>query len=306
MSSNPQVSVVIPTCNRPNLLKRAIQSVLNQSFQDFEIIVIDDGLEKRADNIIKKIDDARVVCIQNEKNLGASVSRNIGIKQAVGKYITFLDDDDEFYPEKIKKQYQILETNFEKIDFVYCIVDVYSQQNGDFIYTQKHTFKEGIQSFFEEALSLKMAVATPSIFCKRNKVLEIGGFDESFPNAEDKDFFIRLSKTSRGFFMNQPLVKVNFSPDENDRLSGNLKNRILGRELLLKKYEGDLFKRPKILAKHLFLLALLHQENKDFKKANELFFQGWKSNKSSIKFPKQILKNLYLRFFNKTLNKKSN
>ncbi|MFH0846035.1 MAG: glycosyltransferase family 2 protein [Patescibacteria group bacterium] len=305
MSLNPKISVIIPTHNRPELLERAIQSVLCQTFQDFEIIVIDDGLEKRADKIISQISDERIQYIQNIKNLGASASRNVGINKAKGKYITFLDDDDEFYPEKIEKQYQIIEASFEKIDFVYCIVDVYSQQSGDFIYTQKHDFKEGVQSFFEEALSLKMAVATPSIFCKKKKVLEIGGFDENFPNAEDKDFFIRLSKNSQGFFINQSLVKVNFFDEKENRLSGNLKSRIIGREMLIKKYNTDLFKRPKILGKHLFLLAFLYQEDGNLKKTQELFFQAWKLDKTNFIFLKQILKNLYLRFFQKTFNKKS-
>jgi len=306
MTSKSKISVIIPTHNRPELLKRAVQSVLNQSFQDFEIIVVDDGLEKRANKIIEKINDKRVFYFQNKQNLGASASRNIGIKKSKGEFITFLDDDDEFYPNKLEKQYKVIQDNLKKIDFVYCLADIYSQQSGEIISTQNHNLRGGIQNLFEEALALNIAIAMPSIFCKKNKVLEIGGFDEGFSNAEDKDFFLKLSKNSLGFFQKEALVKVNLSQDESSRLSGNLISRISGRELLIKKYKDELNKRPQILSKHLFLLALLYQENRNFKKANQLFFQSWKLNRCDVKFPKQILKNLYLEFFNKTFNKKSN
>ncbi|MCK4918258.1 MAG: glycosyltransferase family 2 protein [Candidatus Pacebacteria bacterium] len=306
MRQNPIISIIIPTYNRPELLRRAIKSVLNQTFQRFEIIVVDDGLVERANKIIKEIDDLRVVYIQHKENRGASAARNTGNEKARGEFVTFLDDDDEFYPEKLKKQLEIMKKFGKQIDYTFCLADIYSQQTGDFSYTQKYDLEEGTGSFFEEALSMNMAVATPSIFCKREKALEIGVFDVTFPNAEDRDFFIRLSKNSKGFFLNQSLVKVNFSDSEKVRLSGNLEFRIKGREKLLEKYNYDLTKRPKVLAKHLLLLAFLCQKNNDFKKANDLFFRGWKLNKRDFRFLKQILKNLFLHFFYKTLKKKTN
>jgi len=306
MSLNPKISVIIPTFNRPKLLKRSIQSVLEQSFQDFEIIVIDDGLEKRADVVIREINDNRIIYIKHEENKGASRSRNDGIKIAKGEYTTFLDDDDEYYPKKLEKQLQIIKENFDDIDFVFCLADVYLQQSGELIYAQKFNLSEGIHSFFEDALSMNIAVATPSIFCKKEKIVEIGGFDVNFPNAEDRDLIIRLSKNSRGYFLNETLVKVNFFDEKENRLSGNLKSRIIGREMLIKKYKVDLNKRPKILAKHFFLLAFLYQEDSNYKKANKLFLNGWKLNKTDFRFLKWFLKSFFLMLFQKAFNKKSN
>ncbi|MBU1046182.1 glycosyltransferase [Patescibacteria group bacterium] len=305
-NSIPQVSVIIPTYNRPMLLKLAIKSVLKQTFQDFEILVIDDGLENRADKIISQFSDNRIIYVQNKKNSGASASRNIGINRARGEFITFLDDDDEFYPKKIEKQYEIMKKFDKQIDFTFCLADIYSQKNGKLIYTHKYNFQEGLKTFFEEALSLKLSMITPTVFCKREKALEIGNFDESLSCAEDKDFFIRLSKNSCGFFMKKVLVRVNSCVQKESHLSGNMKFRISGRELLLNKHITDLIIRPKILEKHIFILALLNQEDKNFKKSNKLLFRGWKLNKKDIRFPKQILKNLYLSLLESTFNKKSN
>ena len=89
-----KVSVIIPTHNRPEYVGRAIKSVLNQTYQDFEIIVVDDGLEKRAEPVINKITDSRIKYIKHEQEKGGSAARNTGIRAAQGEYIAFLDNDD--------------------------------------------------------------------------------------------------------------------------------------------------------------------------------------------------------------------
>ncbi len=109
--NNPKISVIIPTCNRPELLYQAVQSILNQSFQNFEIIVVDDGLEKRADKIIEKINDDRIVYIKHEKNKGASAARNTGIKKARGEYLILLDDDDTSFQKRLKIQNKFMDKN---------------------------------------------------------------------------------------------------------------------------------------------------------------------------------------------------
>ena len=306
MNRKPKISVIIPTFNRPELLKRSIKSVLNQSFQNFEIIVVDDGLEKRADKIIEKINDDRIVYIKHRKNKGVSVSRNNGVEISKGEFITFLDDDDEYYPEKLKRQYNIMEKHLDQIDFTFCLAETYFKEKGVLISSQKNNFKEGVHYFFEEALSMNIPNIIPTIFCKKEKILQINNFDKNFPSAEDKDFMISLSKISHGFFLNEVLVKVNSSEKESDHLSGNLQFRIQGRELLLKKYNTDLNKRPKILAKHLSLLAFLYQENNNYEKASKLFLNSWKLNKTDFRFLKWFSKSLFLRFFNKAFKEKSN
>src|SRR5688572_26839751 len=98
----PKVSVVIPTHNRPLMLRRAIDSVLAQTYQDFEIIVVDDGLRERSDNVVKLFEDDRIRYISHEQEHGAPAARNTGIKNSNGELIAFLDDDDEWLPQKLE------------------------------------------------------------------------------------------------------------------------------------------------------------------------------------------------------------
>src|SRR3989344_9216027 len=100
----PKISVIIPTHNRPELLKKAVGSVLSQTYKDLEVIVVDDCMEKRADSVIKEFNDSRIKHIQHQEEKGGSAARNTGIRASSGEFIAFLDDDDEGVPGKIEIQ----------------------------------------------------------------------------------------------------------------------------------------------------------------------------------------------------------
>src|SRR6056297_3803158 len=112
-----KVSIIIPTYNRKKLLKNAIQSVLKQTYKNLEIVIVDDGSSDGTQNLIDNINNNKIKYIRNEKSVGGSQARNIGINNSTGKYITFLDDDDEYLPEKIEKQ--VLKFNNNNIGLVY-------------------------------------------------------------------------------------------------------------------------------------------------------------------------------------------
>jgi len=116
---NPTVSVIISTYNRAHLIGRAIQSVLNQTYQDFEVIVVDDGSTDNTEEIVKSFNDPRIRYIRHEKNKGAAAARNTGIKAARGKYIAFQDSDDEWLPEKLEKQMKVFENAPPEAGVVY-------------------------------------------------------------------------------------------------------------------------------------------------------------------------------------------
>jgi glycosyltransferase involved in cell wall biosynthesis len=115
----PKVSVIIPTYNRAGLLKRAIQSVLNQIYQDFEIIIVDDASTDNTENVIESFKEHRIRYIKHESNKGAAVARNTGIKFANENYIAFQDSDDEWLPEKLEKQMEIIEHASPRVGVVY-------------------------------------------------------------------------------------------------------------------------------------------------------------------------------------------
>jgi len=104
MIKNPTISVIIPTYNRANFIDVAIKSVLNQSYQDFEIIIVDDGSTDNTEEIVKNFNDFRINYFFHKFNQGISAARNTGIKACQGKYIAFLDSDDEWLPEKLDKK----------------------------------------------------------------------------------------------------------------------------------------------------------------------------------------------------------
>lgn len=114
----PQVSVVIPTYNRANLISRSIMSVLSQTYQDFEIIVVDDASTDGTKDVVKSFADSRIRYLRNKKNRGPSIARNIGIHKSVGKTIAFLDSDDEWKSMKLEKQIEYSKKRSYKTDWI--------------------------------------------------------------------------------------------------------------------------------------------------------------------------------------------
>lgn len=104
----PEVSVIIPTHNRQRLVSRAVRSVLNQTYEDLECIVVDDASSDGTPQVIQTIEDERLVYLRHDRNRGASGARNTGIRAAKSSLIAFLDDDDEWLPEKLVKQVPLL------------------------------------------------------------------------------------------------------------------------------------------------------------------------------------------------------
>src|ERR1700737_4457090 len=115
----PKVSVIIPTYNRAELLRSAIISVLTQIFQDFEVIVVDDASRDNTQNVVHSFNDRRIRYIRNGMNKGDAVARNVGITNSSCEYIAFLDDDDEWLPEKLEKQINLLENSSPNVGVVH-------------------------------------------------------------------------------------------------------------------------------------------------------------------------------------------
>lgn len=113
------VSVIIPTYNRAHLLGRAIQSVLAQTYEDFEIIVVDDASTDVTEQVVKSFADDRINYIRHQKNKGGSSARNTGIKAAKGEFIAFLDSDDEWVPKKLEKEINRLQTLSNEVGVFY-------------------------------------------------------------------------------------------------------------------------------------------------------------------------------------------
>ena len=272
-----KVSVVIPTHNRPELLKKAVNSVLGQTYKDLEVIVVDDGLETRADEVVNKFGDSRLKYIQHLEEKGGSAARNTGIKNASGEFIAFLDDDDEWLPDKLVIQMAQFELTSHDVGFCFSAVEnIYSDRK------YVTTVPSGIGDYHGLALSYFKSLLTVTLIIKKYVFEEVGLFDEQLPSHQEADLMVRVTKIFKGFGVNQPLVKVAMGGHQ--QVGGSLKRKILGREMLLAKHMEELKKDKKLLAAHNFGIGLMYRDSAQFVKARDMFEQALKNNFSTLYF----------------------
>jgi glycosyltransferase involved in cell wall biosynthesis len=158
------------------LVVRAIKSVLEQSFTDFELIVVDDASMDETQQLLAEIKDTRIKIIRHEKNKGAPAARNTGIKASIGEYIGFLDDDDEWLPEKLEKQLKLFKTSGNEVGLIYGGFYFVSEKNNR-ILSEVMPEKKG--SLFSVVLRRNI-LGSPTPLIKRYCFDKAGLFDETF------------------------------------------------------------------------------------------------------------------------------
>jgi glycosyltransferase involved in cell wall biosynthesis len=206
------VSIVIPAFNRVDLLKQALQSVLAQTYQDYEVIVVDDG----SDCILRDAigcDDPRVKFVRQE-NAGLSAARNTGIRGSSGRYIAFLDSDDMWYPAKLERQVAILEARPD-VCVVYgdydLLVSGEIQQHG-------RIFPEPDSSFSSRLLHSNLITGSASSVMVRRAALDaVGVFEESLRAFEDMDLWRRLSVYGAFCRISEVLVTIRIHGEQSQK-----------------------------------------------------------------------------------------
>lgn len=193
-----QVSVIIPTYNRAKTLPRAIDSVINQTFDDIEILVIDDG---STDDTTKLVTESYPsIRYYKTENRGVSAARNTGIKTARGKYVALLDSDDAWDKNKISEQIRLLSCSRRPL----CHTGEKWIRNGKFVNQMKKHKKSG-GDIFEQCLKL-CCISPSSALIKKEAFDSIGYFDESLPACEDYDYWCRLCAHHEVEFIDKPLT----------------------------------------------------------------------------------------------------
>jgi glycosyltransferase involved in cell wall biosynthesis len=196
----PRVSVIIPTFNRSKKVVRAIESVLNQSIKDFEIIVVDDGSTDNTNQALARY-MSTIKYIRQLVNRGVSAARNIGIKSSTAPWIAFLDSDDYWLNEKLSVQMEFVDSN---PGTVACQTEEIWIRNGRRV-NPKRKHKKPSGNIFKE--SLKLCLVSPSaVALKRSLFEEVGLFDETFPAAEDYDLWLRISCRHPIYLIDKGLV----------------------------------------------------------------------------------------------------
>lgn len=202
------ISVVIPTYNRAGLLKKAVDSVLGQTFRDFELIVVDDGSSDGTEALLSSYGD-RLLSIRQE-NRGPSAARNRGVREAHGELIAFLDSDDWWDREKLSLQVKAMEENPEYP--VSHTQEVWYRREK--LLPQKKIHRKPRGFIFAQCLPI-CCVSVSTLIIRRSLLVEAGGFDEGFPCCGDYDLWLRLSAKHPFLLVDKPLtLKDGGRPDQ--------------------------------------------------------------------------------------------
>jgi len=214
-SKNSLVSVIIPTYGRCEYLQRTVESVLNQTYSNCEVIVVDDNGKSSSQGVKTQkimanyLNNSKVKYLQHEINKNGSAARNTGLAASKGEYIAYLDDDDEFIPEKIEIQIKQLESDME-FNAVYCLNSKF--YHGKSVQTTKYT-KSGNCQF--DILCIRSDIHTSSLLMRKQAIIEMGGWDENFSRHQDFEFLIRFFERNTIKGIPKVLLKVHVESEIN-------------------------------------------------------------------------------------------
>lgn len=247
--SSPLVSVVLPTHNRAQLLRIAVESVLSQTLDDLELIVVDDGSTDETWALLQTFGDPRLVCVHLEDSQGAAAARNAGIRRTAGSFIAFQDSDDEWLPRKLADQLAVFEQHAE-------VGGVGGRYSIDAGVLSSHVSAPRLElgHDYEPELLEGSCCVTPVWMIRRSLLDEIGLFDERMPCLEDWDLLLRLSKRTG---MRAVPADVLIKRGAADSLGGDIRLRAEGMEHLLDRHGGRFSAYPRRYASFCLELAYL-------------------------------------------------
>jgi glycosyltransferase involved in cell wall biosynthesis len=241
---NPNVSVIIPTRNRASLLPRAIDSILAQTYKDFEIVIIDGHSTDNTKEVVEGYNNCHIRYYLQQVPKNGAQATNEGIEKATGNYIAFLDDDDEWLPEKLAKQVTLLESLSEDYGMVYCWMDYYDV-NGKMLH-QTHPVLRG--NIFEQVLLKESIGGTPTYLVRKSVIDKLGGFDTNLVFGDDGEFVRRIAKHFKIDFVPEVLTKVHINHGyvrQTDINDSTRQEAIYALMYILEKYKDDFNVRPK-------------------------------------------------------------
>lgn len=264
---NPRVSVIIPTYNRAQLVGRAIQSVLNQTYQDFELIVVDDCSTDNTAQIVKGIGDERVKYIPHQVNKGASAARNTGIRAARGELIGFLDSDDEWLPEKLQRQVDKFDSASANVGLVYGGYVVIDDETKRTI-RQENPSKRG---YVFRGILREDFVGSPTPLVKRECFEKVGLFDEEMQFGEDWDMWVRIAQHYEFDFLRE--MVANFYVSQHQITTDSI-GVLQGFSKFWVKHQSHLSENPAVLAHHLKLVGQRYLIEREYTIARTYFAQA--------------------------------
>jgi len=280
----PKVSICIPTFNRIDLLPFAIESVLQQTYQDFELIVCDDGSQDGTADLMSKYEDNRIKYIRHHQNIGKSNNMRSGFDAATGDYFIKFDDDDRLIPDFIAETSTILEQD-STIDFVgtdHWIIDINNVR--DEAKTEENSRRWGRKDLIEgvvenllEVVFVNQSFQIGATLFRRQSVVEVGFMQPNWQNCEDNDLFVRLALAGKkGYYLPKLLMEYRVHAQQQgiNRAIPYLKDK----QQYLQSYQFDSEKLEKVRLQRLqetqLLLGLRLIETGETAKGRELVKKG--------------------------------
>ncbi len=239
----PKVSVIVPTFNRPESLREAIVSIMGQTFQDFEVIVVNDcGVDVRG--VMASFGTEKLTYLRHEVNKGLAATRNTGIRAAKGKYIAYLDDDDIYYPDHLKTLVDFLESGDHKIAYADTFRALQVLEKGAYAIKRKDLMSF---DFDPDRLLLNNLTAVHTVMHEKAIFDEVGLFDESLRCLEDWDLWIRISRKYEFGHIKKITSEYRWRLDGSNMTSSKQMEFVKTRERIYEKYRSWAAADPKIL-----------------------------------------------------------
>lgn len=269
------ISIIIPSYGNPSFLENSIKSILSQTCQNWELIIVDDnnpGTEARqkTEELVERYIniDNRIRYIKHEHNKNGAVARNTGFAKAKGKYISLLDSDDEYMPERLQKCFDMMENASDNIAGVYTGCEF---RRGGKVYHVEKNVKPG--NFLVDTLACQFMFCTGSnIFVRKSVVDELDGFDGAFLRHQDYEFLVRVFEKYDLASIQEPLVIKN---NENFNLP-NLEKQVAIKKQYLDKFKYIIDTLPEkdvnfIMHGNYINVAENAMAQNNFKVANEFY-----------------------------------
>jgi glycosyltransferase involved in cell wall biosynthesis len=296
------VSVILPTYNRAGLLPRSVRSVLNQTYPNFELIIVDDCSTDNTKAVVGGFRDKRIKYLRQVVNRGATASRNAGIKAAVGQYVAFQDSDDEWLPGKLKKQIEAFE--FGSPDLGVVFTSFWLIDNGFKTYYPQFFSKQTNGELHYELLKTNF-IGTPASVVKKS-CFDRAGLFGNIPRLQDWELWLRISRFYSFKHIDEPLLNAYRCSDS---ISRNRRALITARKYILKKYFTDISRKPKVQSQHYFDIGTLLCLDGRVNEGRRYLLEAMRLNQTDHKLPLSFLvsilgKNVYKKVAASYLNTK--
>lgn len=203
-----KISVVLPTYNRANIIGKSIESVLNQTYQDLELIIVDDCSTDNTEEMVRTFNDERIRYHRLDQNCGVSNARNIGVALAENDLVALEDSDDIWFPTKLERQVQYWELHPE-FSMIYCPYEM--EIDKKLLITPSGLLRDELEGNILRYLLLRNSIGAPTVLFRKKAFMECGGFDPEYRSLEDWDFAIRFAKKNQIGFFDEVLVKASHS-----------------------------------------------------------------------------------------------